>query len=179
MGFTFVLLAVGASAQQHTMPGGAGDADLIKSAMMAAPPAVSGDAAVVAVGEDGKLRTVREGKNGFTCLPDNPASPGPDPMCGDANAMAWAMAWIEHREPAKNQVGLMYMLAGGTDASNTDPHAAKPTADNHWIETGPHVMILGAKGMLADYPRAADPDTKAPYVMWADTPYEHVMVPVQ
>jgi hypothetical protein len=40
-------------------------------------------------------------------------------------------------------------------------------------------MILGAKGMLADYPRAADPDTKAPYVMWADTPYEHVMVPVQ
>jgi hypothetical protein len=134
---------------------------------------------VVAVGADGKMRVLREGHNGFTCLPDNPASPGPDPMCGDANAMSWAKAWIAHKKPAKDRVGLMYMLAGGTDASNTDPYAMGPSAGNHWVETGPHVMILGAKGMLAKYPRTADPDTKAPYVMWAGTPYEHVMMPVR
>src|SRR5438132_12537648 len=38
----------------------------------------------------------------------------------------------------------MYMLAGGTDASNTDPYATKPPATNYWIKTGPHVMVVGA-----------------------------------
>ena len=32
-------------------------------------------------------RTLREGSNGFTCMPDNPTTPGPDPMCMDAAAM--------------------------------------------------------------------------------------------
>jgi hypothetical protein len=29
----------------------------------------------------------------------------------------------------------MYMLAGSTDASNTDPHAKGPEPGNNWIET--------------------------------------------
>jgi hypothetical protein len=33
--------------------------------------------------------------------------------------------------------------------------------------------------MMEGYPRAAKPDTKQPYVMWANTPYEHLMLPVQ
>jgi hypothetical protein len=48
-------------------------------------------------------------------------------MCGDANAMEWAMAWIGKKDPPKGKVGFMYMLAGGTDASNTDPYATAPT----------------------------------------------------
>ena len=78
-----------------------------------------------------------------------------------------------------NKVGFMYMLAGGTDASNTDPYAQKPEANNNWVETGPHVMIVGAKGLLDAYPRNAKPDTSVPYVMWPDTPYEHLMIPVR
>jgi hypothetical protein len=100
-------------------------------------------------------------------------------MCGDANAMAWAQAWIEHKEPPAGKVGFLYMLAGGTDASNTDPYATGPAPGNNWVETGSHVMIVGAKGALADYPRNPLPDTKAPYVMWAGTPYEHLMIPVR
>jgi hypothetical protein len=74
----------------------------------------------------------------------------------------------------------MYMLEGGTDASNTDPYAAKPSAPNHWIKTGPHVMIVGADASFYDnYPKDADPDTKIPYVMWAGTPYQHLMAPVR
>jgi hypothetical protein len=65
------------------------------------------------------------------------------------------------------------------DASNTDPYAQKPDANNNWVETGPHVMLVGAKGMIEGYPRAAKPDTSQPYVMWPDTPYEHLMIPVQ
>jgi len=94
------------------------------------------------------MRTIRKGSNHFTCMPDNPATPGPDPMCMDQNALAWVTAWVEHKDPPKGKVGFSYMLAGGTDASNTDPYAQKPEASNNWIQTGPHVMIVGAKEMV-------------------------------
>jgi hypothetical protein len=172
------LIAVTAGAQQHAAPAVTDEA-MIESAMAAAPEAVAKAATIVAIEADGKMRTLRQGSNGFTCLPDNPSSPGPDPMCGDANAMAWAQAWIGKKEPPAGKVGFMYMLAMGVDASNTDPYAQGPAPGNNWIETGPHVMIVGAKGMMEGYPRSALPDTKAPYVMWADTLYEHLMIPVR
>jgi hypothetical protein len=182
-----VLLAIAAGpaagADDAGMPHGAAkvsDSQLIKSAMRAAPAKVSAGAAIVAVGKDGKMRTLREGKNGFTCMPDNPATPGPDPMCMDKAALEWAGAWMAHQAPASGKVGLMYMLAGGTDASNTDPYATSPGADKHWVKTGPHVMLVGAEPAFYDmYPKAAGPDTAVPYVMWAGTPYQHLMVPVK
>jgi hypothetical protein len=156
------------------------DAALIKSAMSAAPASVGKNATIVVMEADGKMRTIRKGTNGFTCMPDNPATPGPDPMCMDANAMEWVHAWVAHKTPTNGKVGLMYMLEGGTDASNTDPYAEKPTTENHWVKTGPHVMIVGADASFyAQYPKAADPDTSAPYMMWAGTPYQHLMAPVK
>lgn len=157
-----------------------GDASLIASAMHAAPARVAKGATIVAMGTDGKMRTLRQGKNAFTCMPDNPATPGPDPMCMDQNALAWANAWMAHEHPPAGKLGVMYMLAGGTDASNTDPYAQKPDSGNHWIKTGPHLMIVGADAAFyASYPKGADPDTGVPYVMWTGTPYEHLMVPVR
>lgn len=159
-------------------PVSAADKKAIASAMRAAPKKVSAAAAIVAMEADGQMRTLREGSNGFTCMPDNPATPGPDPMCMDKAAWEWAGAWISHKEPPTGKIGFMYMLAGGTDASNTDPYAVKP--DKHWIKTGPHVMIVGADPSFYDmYPKDADPDTSVPYVMWAGTPYQHLMVPVR
>jgi hypothetical protein len=92
--------------------------------------------------------------------------------------MEWIDAWLHHKTPTAGKVGFMYMLEGGTDASNTDPYATKPTAENDWIKTGPHVMVVGSKEVLAGYPSGAKPDTSAPYVMWAGTPYAHLMVPI-
>ena len=156
------------------------DEQLIASAMSAAPAKVAKGVTVIAMDADGKMRTVRKGTNGFTCMADNPATPGPDPMCMDANAMEWVHAYLSHATPTAGKVGLMYMLAGGTDASNTDPYATAPTASNHWIKTGPHMMIVGADASFYDnYPKSADPDTSAPYVMWAGTPYQHLMAPVK
>jgi len=175
-----VALALATNASAETAKKTPTDKELIASAMSAAPAAVSKGATIVNIEADGKMRTLREGKNGFTCMPDNPATPGPDPMCLDKNAMEWANAWIGHKIPAPGKVGFMYMLAGGTDASNTDPYAAKPDAKNHWIKTGPHVMIVGADQNFYDmYPKDADPDTSVPYVMWAGTPYQHLMAPVK
>ncbi len=166
-------------AQQHHAAGTMTDEDLVKSAMTAAPAAVAKAATVGAASADGSMRVVRKGTNNFTCMPDNPATPGPDPMCADQNAMAWIEAWIGKKAPPSGKVGFMYMLAGGTDASNTDPYAQKPDGGNNWIETGPHVMVVGAKGMMQGYGRAAKPDTTQPYVMFPDTPYEHLMLPVK
>ena len=155
-----------------------GDEALIASAEKAAPAAVARDAAVVAVDANGTMRELRKGTNGFTCMPDNPETPGPDPMCGDANAMEWGMAWIGHKTPPPDKVGFMYMLAGGTDASNTDPYGKAPSDANHWVKTGPHVMVVGGMAMMQGYPTAAEPDTSKPYVMWAGTSYAHLMIPV-
>src|SRR5689334_19614295 len=143
--------------------------DPVASAESAAPASIAHDASVVTVGADGKMTTVRQGKNGWTCVPDAPDTPGPDPMCFDANAAKWVDAWVHHQTPPGDATGLMYMLAGGTDASNSDPYAKKPTADNDWIKTGPHIMIVGSKDILNGQPSGAKPNTSAPYVMWAGT----------
>jgi hypothetical protein len=156
------------------------DAQLIASAQRAAPAKVSKDATIIAMDADGKMRTLRQGTNGFTCMADSPATPGPDPMCMDKNAFAWAGAWMAHKDPPQGKVGFMYMLEGGTDASNTDPFAAKPSASNHWVKTGPHIMVVGADPSFYDsYPKSPDPDTSQPYVMWAGTPYQHLMAPMR
>jgi len=154
------------------------DDQLIASAMRAAPPAINKDAAVIDLNADGTARTVKKGTNGWTCLADNPVTPGPDPMCADGNAMAWVNAWVNHLQPDKGKLGIAYMLEGGTDASNTDPYATAPAPNNHWVKTPPHIMVVGSAAMMVGQPRNADPDTSKPYIMWADTPYEHLMVPV-
>jgi hypothetical protein len=170
-----VAVAAGIGVAQ-TQPG---DDALIASAMSAAPKPVADAATIVAMNKDGSMRVLRKGTNGVTCMPDNPTTPGPDPMCLDTNAMEWAQAWMTKKAPP-NKVGFMYMLAGGSDASNTDPYAAGPTAGNHWISTGPHVMVVGpAAAAMAGYPTSPDPDTTKPYVMWAGTPYAHLMIPMK
>jgi hypothetical protein len=188
VGFSIAGLPLTAASAQMAMSGPSdktaamskADKEMIASAMSAAPRSIAAKATIVVADAAGKMRTLRNGSNGFTCMPDSPATPGPDPMCMDKNALEWANAWMSHKVPATGKVGLMYMLAGGTDASNTDPYAAKPTSTNHWIKTGPHMMIVGADPSFYDtYPKGAEPDTSVPYVMWAGTPYQHLMAPVK
>jgi hypothetical protein len=176
----FIIVSAFAAAPAAKKAAAPNDAQLMASAMAAAPMAVGKNATIIDMGADGKMRTIRKGTNGYTCMPDNPQTPGPDPMCADKNAMEWIGAMMGHKAPPAGKVGLMYMLAGGTDASNTDPYATKPTASNHWIKTGPHIMIVGGDASFYDsYPRGADPDTSNPYVMWAGTQYQHLMAPVK
>jgi hypothetical protein len=155
------------------------DQELLDSAKSAAPLPISEHATIVAMTADGQMRTLQTGTNQFTCVPDDPTTPGIDPMCADPNAWQWALAIMGHKDPPKDKVGFMFMMRGGTDASNTDPFATRPEPGNHWIATGQHVMIVGTAGSVSQgYPRLADPDTSQPYVMYPGTPYEHLMIPV-
>jgi len=148
------------------------DSEYTTQALSAAPKGVADGAAVVRVESDGSMRTLREGKNGFTCM-----VMGTDKMCNDANSMEFIHAMMRH-EPPPNKVGISYMLAGDEGASNTDPYATGKTADNHWIVTGPHIMVFGPPSKTLGYTEAPDPDPTKPYMMWAGTPYEHAMIPV-
>ena len=151
--------------------------DPVASAAAAAPESIGSKATIVQAQADGSMKTLRAGSNGWTCMPDNPQTPGHDPMCMNANGLKWAQAWMAHKDPPAGAVGLMYMLEGGSDASNTDPYGTRPN-DGQWVETGPHVMVVGSKEILSGYPSGAKPDTKAPYVMFAGTPYAHLMIPI-
>lgn len=153
------------------------EADIIKSAMAAAPESVAKDATIMSMDDKGNMKTLRMGTNQFTCMPDGP-SPGVDPMCLDKSGMEWAMALIGHKDPPAGKIGFGYMLMGGSDASNTDPFATEPKAGQPWVDTGPHVMVLNSKGRMEGYPTTPD-NPKAPYVMFAGTPYEHLMIPVK
>jgi hypothetical protein len=126
------------------------------------------------------MKTVQQGTNGFTCMPDNPKSPGNDPMCLDESGMAWLHALKAKEEPPAGKPGFIYMLMGGSVASNIDPYATEPAAGGKWVEDPPHMMILNVKEMQSVYPQPGEtPDTTQSYVMWADTPYEHLMMPVK
>lgn len=153
--------------------------EMIANAMSAGPYSIAKAATIMAMTPDGKMVVLRQGSNGWTCVPDDPATPGNDPMCMDQASLAWLHALLEHKDPP-DAIGFMYMLGGGSDADNLDPYAEKPPAGRRWVETGPHVMVVGpaVKKMLG-YPKDAQPDTSKPYVMFPGTPYEHLMLPVK
>ena len=111
---------------------------LIKSALAAAPAHIAKGAAVIAPGPDGKMIELRAGTNGFTCLPDQPETPGKDAMCLDPQAMIWAQSWMAHDPVPKNTApGIAYMLSGGSDISANDPWA-KIVPGQKFVESPPH-----------------------------------------
>lgn len=152
--------------------------EIIANAESAAPAAVGKNATIVTFDESLNMVVLRKGTNNFTCLPNDPTTPSNDPQCLDENALAWGLAYIKKEKPPEGKIGFGYMLQGETAPSNLDP-LAPPPADGKWSEAGPHVMIFNAGSMMSGYPKPGEtPDVTQPFVMWQDTPYEHLMIPV-
>jgi hypothetical protein len=145
----------------------------IRSALSAAPASLADHATVADF--DGQV--LREGTNGWVCMPDMPDVPNETPMCLDAAWRELIDAWQNRRAPQYTGIGIGYMLQADMPVSNTDPFATAPTADNQWIDKGPpHIMIaVSDHAMLAGLP--TDPETGAAWVMWKGTPYAHIMIP--
>jgi hypothetical protein len=151
----------------------------IENAMSAAPSSISANATILdnALDDAGAFVVLREGSNDWSCFPDFPASPGNDPQCLDQTWLDWQYAYFAGEEPNVTVPGLAYMLQGGSDPSNTDPLATEPAAGEEWVSSPPHVMLL----LLEDLDQSVfstDHASGEPYVMWAGTPYEHIMMPV-
>jgi len=147
--------------------------DKILQALRAAPAGIAKDAVV----KDWDGSVLREGSNGWACYPGS-ESMANSPMCLDAVWERWALAWTAKEPFETDRIGIAYMLMGDDGASNVDPYATGPTADNEWVVEGPHLMILVPdEEMLEALPDV--PNTGGPYVMWKGTPYAHIMVPVR
>lgn len=149
--------------------------ELVRQALAAAPKDIAFGATVVMPGPDGKMTELKHGVNGWTCMPDNPDSPGKDPMCMDAEGLKWAQSWMAHEaQPGNTSPGLIYMLKGGSDISATDPWA-KPDKGTQYVSSPPHYMVMwpfDAKSSgLSDKPKQT-----GTWIMWAGTPYAHLMI---
>ncbi len=153
------------------------DAQKIANAVTAAPSFISQNATIMEW-QNGKPVTLRAGTNGWTCTPTNPAREGNEPMCVDDEWMSFMNALKTKATPHLKRLGVGYMIApGGAPGSNTDPFAKAATPDNEWSYDPPHVMVL-----VTDPHELEGMPTKrqsgGPWVMWAGTPYAHVMVPL-
>jgi len=60
-------------------------------------------------------------------------------------------AFMAGKEPEITKLGISYMLAGGTAASNTDPLATKPEPGEDWVVPPPHLMLIKPGGFDAAY----------------------------
>src|SRR5262249_17200970 len=94
----------------------------IKNALSAAPPIIAERATVMDwptdLKDQGHGRILRQGANGWTCMPDVPGKPQHNPMCVDETMMKWIMASLASKTPNIDRVGLSYMLLGEVDAGS-------------------------------------------------------------
>ncbi len=146
----------------------------VNSATGAGPTSLSQNATV----QDWDGNVLREGTNGWTCLPDRSDTPGEDPWCVNQPWLNFIDALVSEKQPSYDQVGIAYMLKGDTGVSNTDPYATGRTNDADWVDgLGAHLMILVPdRSSFASL--STDPNNGGPWIMWPDTPYAHIMIPV-
>ena len=149
---------------------------LIKDALSAAASEIAKTAMVM----DWDHSMLKSGTGAYTCMPTPPdirAKGGREPMCLDKVWAAWGDAWMNKKPFKAEGVGIAFMLAGDTGASNTDPYATQKTATNQWVVEGPHLMFIVPDTVQLEG-LSTDPNNGGPYVMWKGTPYAHIMVPV-
>jgi hypothetical protein len=144
----------------------------IARAMSAGPENISESARIVDTDAQGNKVILREGSNGFTCMPGNPNVVGEPPMCVDAASMQWFADAKAHKpKPTNTTPGITYMLAGATQRSDSDPNDTTSMP----IEVGPHWMIMWP----FDPKTTGLPTTHKPtgaYIMFAGSPYAHVHI---
>ena len=160
------------SDQGSSMSSGDSTEIKIARAMSAGPPSVANAARIVDTDAQGNRVILREGSNGFTCMPGNPNVVGDPAMCMDAASMQWASDFRAHKPKPTNSVpGITYMLAGATQRSDSNPYDTTSPP----ITVGPHWMIMWP----FDPKTTGLPTTHKPtgaYIMWAGSPYAHMHI---
>jgi hypothetical protein len=144
----------------------------IARAMSAGPPEIARSAKIVDKDVNGQTVVLREGSNGFTCMPGNANVIGDPAMCADGPSMQWFADFAADKPKPTNTVpGITYMLAGATQRSDSDPHdhtSSAITVPSHWMIMWP--FDAKATGLPTTHR-----DTGA-YIMWSGTPYAHMHI---
>lgn len=144
----------------------------IARAMLSGPAHITRDATVAEMGHDGELIVLRQGSNGWTCFPGNENHVGDVPMCADPMGLQWMMdGMAEKPAPTNSAPGLIYMLCGATQHSNTDPADQNSSP----VPIGPHWMVLWPFSATATGLPNTVRDAGA-WVMFDSTPYAYLHV---
>jgi hypothetical protein len=153
----------------------ASDAAYIRKAEGGAPSSISKDARIARFDKDGKVSVLRDGSNDFTCA--SIPQMGIPAYCGDKNAWDWMTSAMSRKDkPSNNEPGIAYMMQGGVHYETADGQIEMmPSAKTHNVKEPPHWMLMWpmdpAKTGLPTRPNAS-----GAYVMFAGTPYAHIMV---
>jgi hypothetical protein len=79
----------------------------IDRAMSAGPADIANSARIIDTDAHGNTVVLREGDNGFTCMPGNPKAVGEPPMCADVAAMQWSADFRAHKpKPTNTEPGI-------------------------------------------------------------------------
>ena len=171
-----VLLASVVLPSSGCAQGGTSSAQFIKLAESGAPADIAGKAAIARIDPTKKTVTqLRAGSNGFTCsvIPDGTDAP----FCGDKHAWAWfAAAFTGQPKPPNAEPGVSYMMQGGVhyETPSGDIVMAK-AANTKDVKEPPHWMLMwpidpATSGL------PTKPNASGVYIMFAGTPYAHLMV---
>jgi hypothetical protein len=144
----------------------------ITRARLSGPEHITKDATVAEIAADGTMTIVVKGTNEWVCTPGDENKIGHPPMCMNPMGMQWMMDAMQRKpKPTNTAPGMIYMLCGATQRSNTDPADRTSPA----IPIGPHWMVTWPFDAAANGLPTTVRD-KGAWVMFAGTPYEYLHV---
>jgi len=144
----------------------------IARAMASGPSHITKDATVAEVDEQGNTVVLRQGTNHWVCFPGNENEIGNVPMCADPMGLQWMKDIMAGKPaPTNTALGIIYMLCGATQHSNTDPSDKSSPA----IPIGPHWMIMWPYDAARDGLPSTVRDAGA-WVMFDGTPYAYLHI---
>ena len=153
--------------------------EIMEIAMLAAPENVSGNATIMAA--DGAI--LKEGTNGWECMPGRPPNENVNPMCVDPAWQNWLQEYMKavngeayEYDSESASFGVSYMLVGDIAVDNNEPFN-QDQSKGVWVAERPHLMLLLPASMMKGLP--TDPYAGGPYVMWEGNDFVHVMVPLE
>ena len=153
--------------------------EIMEIAMLAAPENVSGNATIMAA--DGAI--LKEGTNGWVCMPGSPPNENVNPMCVDPAWQNWLQEYMKavngeayEYDSESASFGVSYMLVGDIAVDNKEPYN-QDQSKGVWVAERPHLMLLLPASMMKGFP--TDPYAGGPYVMWEGNDFVHVMVPLE
>lgn len=142
----------------------------IARALKSGPPAIRDGAKVIDMDADRNITVLREGTNGWTCMPGVEIAKAD--MCADEMGMQWIMdAWAGKPKPTNTSPGLIYMLNGAVQHSYTDPF----DRTSPLIPIGPHWMLIWPFDATATGLPTVMRDAGT-MIMYAGTPYAHLHI---
>jgi hypothetical protein len=177
-----VALAFATAARaQMEHPAGMSHQQTVEAAMAGGPASVSRNATIGWVDSTATFHQMQAGTNGFTCFISRP-DPIAGPVCGDSSGIAFLMAMFKGQPapPAMSAPGIVYMARGGSHYEDAQgnilmEHDLHHSPGSKRVMEPPHWMLMWHYD-AATSGLPVKENGSGVYIMFAGTPYAHVMV---